>query len=626
MAAAEPGNPAARASQVLDDDPSTQLPARHTGVGPFRTLITAESDLEPADAELPHRYEIRPVEERSILVCREAPGVAVSIEPDHAFSEVDARKLAERTILLDGAGTFGPLVDDGKNLYNLDHHEGCLRAFTLSTCEQALVMVLKGLELDKGDWTIYANEPDLDTVLAIWVLLNYRRVRELSPRARDTIVPLLRLEGAIDANGFEIAEHCGLPQERVTRERARIDKLFRYELAAKKNGWSDLDLASYTLEMLHRIDRMVYTSSDFSDWATVEQEHGHVSIGGEKVAVVCRDSSGIYEVEKRLKKLWGDRLGLIALERAANQYTLRLSAGLSGINLEDAYDRLNLLDPAVDGRPAKKRWGGSDDIGGSPRPGGTGLTPREIGKILKLTYQPAPRWHRTKRLATSVLWTVLLALMVGLGVFAARTFIEVSVPELAYLAELGIGGAIAGLGAWILTYRLSRGWTWLFGWRWPAGEDHLALVPAVLAGAAAGGVWTPRSISFAAEPLALAAGTMALLAVSLALWFPGLAHGLLVLEAEIQTLGGRWFVSLPALVAGLLYCAVTFAAVYFGLIAGPSWPADPTWKTACVIGGSFLVGVALAMMRERSLSLWPPLAALAGGCLVKLVADFFLAA
>jgi len=63
---------------------------------------------------------------------------------------------------------------------------------------------------------------------------------------------------------------------------------------------------------------------------------------------VCRDASGIYEVEKRLKKAWGDRLGIIALERGENQYTLRRTASLASIDLEEAYGKLNLLDPRVD--------------------------------------------------------------------------------------------------------------------------------------------------------------------------------------------------------------------------------------------------------------------------------------
>ena len=33
-----------------------------------------------------------------------------------------------------------------------------------------------------------------------------------------------------------------------------------------------------------------------------------------------------------------------------------------------------------------------------------------------------------------------------------------------------------------------------------------------------------------------------------ALWFPGLVHGLLILESRVQTVRGRWFLSWPATV------------------------------------------------------------------------------
>ena len=67
---------------------------------------------------------------------------------------------------------------------------------------------------------------------------------------------------------------------------------------------------------------------------------------------------------------------LVVIELGAND-------GLRGIALSDvergpAYATLNLLDRSVDGRPPGKRWGGSDSIGGSPRPTGSSLAPAEL--------------------------------------------------------------------------------------------------------------------------------------------------------------------------------------------------------------------------------------------------------
>jgi len=270
---------------------------------------------EEESGALPDRYEVRAKDGDRYIRCEEAPGVSVAIDSNYSFTEAEARRLGRRVILLDGVGNFGPLLDNEEQLYNIDHHQGCYRSLTLAACEQSLVLVVKGLELDRGRWRIYANEPDLDTVFAIWVLLNYRRVPNLRPEARDILLPILRLEGAIDANGFAAAEFCGLTQASLKRARAALDGLQAHELALKRSGeWESHDPIDYTHRALLEIDRLVYSQSDFADYSRIEEEYEHVEIGADKVAVVCRDSSGIYEVENRLKNVWGDRLAIVALE------------------------------------------------------------------------------------------------------------------------------------------------------------------------------------------------------------------------------------------------------------------------------------------------------------------------
>lgn len=619
----------------LRDVVRSELPAGpRGGVVPFHTGADAADGAGEGSEELPNRYEVREREDGRVLLCGEAPGVAVSIDRRHQFSEADARRLGERLVFLDGAGQFGPLIDNNQRLYNLDHHQDCLRAFTLATCQQALIVVLKGLELDRGDWTVFANEPDLDTVFAIWVLLNHRRVRQLTPQQRDVILPLLHLEGAIDANGYEIAEHCGLPQDVLSAEKARLDQLHAIELELKgSGGWEAADLAEYTQAMLLEIDKLVYHTNDLTDYASVEEVYGHVDIGEDRVAVVCRDGSGIYEVERRLKKTWGDRLGIVALERTASQYTLRRTAALATIDLAEAYGKLNLLDPRVDGRPPEKRWGGSDEIGGSPRPEGTALTPREIGKILKMTYKRIRPIEHLQRYATAALWAVMLVLGAGVAVISKQVFLGPesqlmqsrlmqSQPEILQALEspatncaieLALAALVIGLGAWLLTRKLSRGWTWLFGWRRPAGREWLFLVPIVLVGGAGGGVWMPRQSLLEPAPMAALAGAMVLAAVALELCFRGLVHGLLILDSPVQTVGSRWFVSNPVWAAALLYALATAAASRLW-IAGPPLTLGTPEELGWTAGAALVVGVALGMIRERTLSLWPAAgAAIAGG-------------
>ena len=94
-----------------------------------------------APPSLPQRYRVREGDDDAHLVCDEAPRIQVRVRREYTFSEAEARELGGRVILLDGAGSFGPLLDHKRRLYNLDHHQGCERMFTLATCEQALLLV-----------------------------------------------------------------------------------------------------------------------------------------------------------------------------------------------------------------------------------------------------------------------------------------------------------------------------------------------------------------------------------------------------------------------------------------------------------------------------------------------------
>lgn len=587
----------------------------------------------PAGGALPERYGLREQEEARFLYCKETPNLSVGIDRSYSVSEADARKLGSHVILLDGAGRFQPLLDDNQHLYNLDHHKGCLRAFTLATCEQALVLVLKGLELESGDWKLWANEPDLDTVFSIWVLLNHRRLRTLRPEAFDVIVPLLRLEGAIDANGYEVAEYCGLPRRVYEHTKVLLDSLFQREQEVKNAGeWQSQDLLAYTVDMLERIDHLVYERADFEDFVSVEKEYGHVEIGGGKVAVVCRDEGGIYDVEKRLKKVWGDRLGVVALEKAGGHYTLRRTASLSGIDLEQAYEKLNLLDPAVDGRPAEKRWGGSDDIGGSPRPSGSKLSPNQLGRILRLAYSTPGAWAELKHIAMTTLVTAVLLLAPGLVLYLWNRFDGAAEIPMGLAGRCAVTALLMLAGTVLLSREFSNRRLWLFGWRHFAGRDWLVLVPPLLLSVLAGGAWWPYRLQIGAEGGAVGAGgngvvasifgVLLLFALVQELAFRGLAHGMLLLDARVQRVGGGWFVSGPVWFAALLFAIATLGLSFFDFAgAAPSVAAvfDLESLGSAVVAAlaALLTGLLAGLIRERSLSLWPALMTVLVGYLLR---------
>ncbi len=175
----------------------------------FQGMATAATQKIPLPGQnrqrspnhLPERYTVKSSEDERTLLCLEAPNINVHIDAGLSISGSVVRKSPAGTIFLDGVAQCEPFMDHERQVYNLDHHEGCVRAFTLATCEQALVMYMKGLDLQSREWNIFANEPDLDTILAIWIILNHARIGQQDHSQRRILFSLIRYEGNIDALG-----------------------------------------------------------------------------------------------------------------------------------------------------------------------------------------------------------------------------------------------------------------------------------------------------------------------------------------------------------------------------------------------------------------------------------------
>jgi CAAX prenyl protease-like protein len=552
---------------------------------------------------LPNRYVIKSDENRRTLNCLEAPNVTVRMERGLVVSASSARKYPSGTIFLDGAAQGEPFLDHERQVYNLDHHEGCIRAFTLSTCEQAIVILLKGVDLRNREWTIYANGPDLDTILAIWVLLNHPRIKE-NEAVRKTIIPLLRLEGTIDSLGLEFKDLCGFPPDLYEKTIKKIDDLRFNELTIKKEGhWEEIDFLEYTADILRKIDQMVYQPIDFENFKEVE-ELARVEITDNRIAIVCRADIGIYEVEQYLIKLYGNRLGLVILQKEPNIYSLRqIDLFLSG-DLTKVYEKLNFLDPAVNGRRPDNHWGGSADIGGSPRITGTRLTPLEIAKACREAFhKPSPIRHFLQ---------LLVALVVSAGILAAgwaammlwkpKSPISAKVLDTIMNPMFGFGITTIILTC-ILLILFARKRYWTFGFRFPAAHDWWILLPAVILGGLSGGAWV--SLNSISGSLISARVFFALLVypISAELLFRSLVHGILAQNSRIQHVAGHWFLSWPVLASSLLYA--TSSSFSFVPFSSPLQELWPKLSAMIILIAAFAFSLFLGMVRERSQSIIP---------------------
>lgn len=353
----------------------------------------AASEQEPAG-----RYHVVADGRTRTLICGNASNIALRIVPGLTVTGRRRRWYSRRTIFLDGVYGGAPFCDNQARHYSLDHHAGCIRGFTLATCEQAVIMLLQGLPLGVGDWSLYVNDPDLDSLLAAWVLMNHQDLLAGERALLRAAMPLIRLEGVIDAHGTDMELFAALPDELHASTRARIDELMRRERELKSKGaWFSADWIEYGREMLEALDAALLPAATRAELAR-SQEGGRVALG-DRIAVLVQSRDGIYAVEARLKQRYGAQLGIIVLEQGGGRFTLRQVDTFLEKDLNPVYRALNRQDPAARaGGDPPNLWGGSGNIGGSPRATGSQLGGQQVLAVIRRVLGPRePLWTRLWR-------------------------------------------------------------------------------------------------------------------------------------------------------------------------------------------------------------------------------------
>ena len=237
-----------------------------------------------------------------------------------------------------------------------------------------MVLVLRGLDLRERPWTILANQPDLDTALAIWVLLNGVHLGDGRPEIRRAAIPLIRVEGLIDSQGLEFLEFSGMGEGDLKQALARLDALREIEPMAAVDGGENVLLEGLVAQ-LGMVDQMVYPV-DFFDTLPGIEELALAELSPDRIVVVCHCDCGIYEAEPVLKRLYGKRLGIVVLRKSPSAYTVRQVDSFLPVNLNEAYRTLNLMDPAVRNSRSSNCWGGGparSEV--RPEPPGRGSSP-----------------------------------------------------------------------------------------------------------------------------------------------------------------------------------------------------------------------------------------------------------
>ncbi len=378
----------------MSDDTGKKSPPEEAPPKVVVGEIEAQGDATPRPARH-RRYLVVPGDNAINVVCKNTPNILLRVERGLTVAEKERKKYPEQSIFLDGVYTGAPFRDNKVRQYALDHHEGCVRAFTLATCEQAVVMLLKGLPLIEGEWTLHVNEPDLDALLAAWVLMNHVELHHDDGRMLRAAMPLIRAEGVIDAHGKDMGVLAAMPEEVYAAQTRKINRLLEPEKKLKEAGaWEATNLEQYARNMLETIDGYVYPAGYLD--MLMELEVDRVSLGGDKVAILCATKrKGIYDLEAELKERYEKQLGIIVLDQGNGRFTIRQVDPFLDKSLSTVFEQLNKLDPDVIKKDEENTWGGSDDIGGSPRQTGSALDGEQILAAIEEVFTTEPGlWGR----------------------------------------------------------------------------------------------------------------------------------------------------------------------------------------------------------------------------------------
>lgn len=289
------------------------------------------------------------------------------------------------SIALDGFVSDYIKFDPQGPFANFNHHEGCDRLGTRSTCGQVMMAIKQGLfqtfqKNGEPHAILHVNDPDNDVCMSVWLMQNYERIAGM--KSEPLITRLVAVVDFLDST-------AGLfPLDVNSRIRREIGWMFQPYSDARQSGrLSNMSveemttlieavcarISDYTIGKGQKINKLnvdykiIYKGNG---WAMIEE------LGFEARAQLAND--GIY--------------AFISVKQLPNE---RLNCSIGKMSpfvpfpIPLLYEDFN----QAEGNPTKKhdRWGGGDTIGGSPRNGGTKLTMEELQKITEARMNNLPR-------------------------------------------------------------------------------------------------------------------------------------------------------------------------------------------------------------------------------------------
>lgn len=269
-------------------------------------------------------------------------------------------KLPMRSIALDGY-VQGPEMDLENQRFSFDHHDGCVRLVTRATCQQVMDALLLGF--DPRGFTIYINDVDGDTTLAVWLLQNYTRVTERLVRR------LVETVGALDAHGpaYPVMEP-DLADAFFQGVMKPVNELHR----SKEYGKADL--SQFLATCVNNIDKLI---TGELEWAPRSPRSFEITHTGTGSWVMARSDEFIFDLLYAAG--YTKAIAYQQLEDGSFAYTVGKKSELVSDFPVGPHSKPDTILYMLNKR--ESGWGGGSTIGGAPRnPDGSRsrLTPDEV--------------------------------------------------------------------------------------------------------------------------------------------------------------------------------------------------------------------------------------------------------
>jgi hypothetical protein len=255
---------------------------------------------------------------------------------------------------------------------NFNHHEAVDRSCTAATCEQARRAVLLGLydlfrERGQRRAALWVNDCDQDVCLSTWILLNPDRVGEPLVRALASIEDLLDMSSGT----------FPMPHERDLLAEVR----WVFEPYGRVRPHLLQLCAADMKQVIHDVHLRI-------DQFTIGRA-GKLPLEGEYRRIGGDGEWWLVEVDRAQARermvAAGVRAAVEVIGRHGDRWTYtvwRRSEYIAWFPVRAILDALSKRERASGGSGS---WGGADNVGGSPRPDGSVLTPAVVEQVVAET-------------------------------------------------------------------------------------------------------------------------------------------------------------------------------------------------------------------------------------------------